>query len=89
MASGRWADGEGRGAVPPERRGTHVGRRRPPRPPTPRPSRPASAPPAATIETVNSQLESMGLQRLHARSDAGRGLKVHASLLALTCANAA
>ena len=43
----------------------------------------------STIETVNSQLESMGLQRLHARSNAGRELKLHASLLALTCANAA
>ena len=41
------------------------------------------------IETVNSQLESMGLQRLHARSNAGRELTLHASLLALTCANAA
>ena len=40
------------------------------------------------IETVNSQLEAMGVQRLHARSTAGRELKVHASLLALACANA-
>ena len=36
----------------------------------------------SSIETVNSQLESMGLQRLHARFNAGRELKVHASLLA-------
>ena len=43
----------------------------------------------STIETVNSQLESMGLQRLHARSNAGRELKLHASFLALTCSNAA
>jgi len=43
----------------------------------------------STIETVNSQLESMGLQRLHARSNTGRELKVHASLLALTCSNTA
>ena len=40
------------------------------------------------IETVNSQLEAMGVQRLHARSTAGRELKVQASLLALACANA-
>ena len=43
----------------------------------------------STIETVNSQIESMGIQRLHARSNAGRELKLYASLLALTCANAA
>jgi len=43
----------------------------------------------SAIETVNSQLESMGLRHLHARSDAGRELKVHASLLALTCSDAA
>jgi len=35
------------------------------------------------IETVNSQLESMGLQRLRARTNAGFDIKVHASLLAL------
>ncbi len=40
------------------------------------------------IETVNSQLEAMGVQRLHARTTAGRELKVEASLLALACANA-
>ena len=40
------------------------------------------------IETVNSQLEAMGVQRLRARTTAGRELKVHASLLALACANA-
>jgi len=39
------------------------------------------------IETVNSQLEKMGLQRLHARSNAGIALKVLASLLALTFTN--
>ena len=42
-----------------------------------------------TIETVNSQLAAMGLERLHLRSVAGLELKVHASLLALTCARAA
>ena len=40
------------------------------------------------IETLNSQLEAMGLQRLRARTNAGFELKVHASLLALVCANA-
>jgi hypothetical protein len=39
------------------------------------------------IETVNSQLEKMGLQRLHARTNAGIALKVLASLLALTFTN--
>lgn len=38
------------------------------------------------IETVNSQLENMGIQRLHARTNEGFLLKVHASLLALLCA---
>ena len=42
-----------------------------------------------TIETVNSQLAAMGIQRLHVRSVAGLALKVHASLLALTCTRAA
>jgi hypothetical protein len=41
------------------------------------------------IETVNSQLAAMGIQRLHVRTAAGLELKVHASLLALTCARAA
>jgi hypothetical protein len=40
------------------------------------------------IETVNSQLEAMGVQRLHARTTAGVEMKVQASLLALACANA-
>jgi len=40
-----------------------------------------------TIETVNSQAEAMGLQRLRARTNAGFDLKVSASVLALTCAN--
>lgn len=39
------------------------------------------------IETVNSQLEKMGLQRLHARTHMGFFLKVLASLLALAFAN--
>ena len=41
------------------------------------------------IETLNSQLEAMGLQRLHARTNAGLELKVHASLLAAIATNAA
>jgi hypothetical protein len=40
------------------------------------------------IETVNGQLEKMGLQRLHARTNPGFALKVLASLLALTFTNA-
>ena len=39
------------------------------------------------IETVYSQLESMGLQRLHARTNTGFDLKAWASLLALTFSN--
>ena len=42
-----------------------------------------------TIETLFSQLAAMGIARLHVRSVAGLELKVHASLLALTCARAA
>ncbi len=41
-----------------------------------------------TIETVNSQLEAMGVQRLHARTNLGFSLKVQASLLAVACTNA-
>ena len=37
----------------------------------------------SVIETVNSQLEKMGIQRLHARTLTGFLLKVYASLLAL------
>jgi hypothetical protein len=40
-----------------------------------------------SIETVNSQLEKMGTQRLHARTNTGFELKVHASLFALACSN--
>jgi len=40
------------------------------------------------IETLNSQLEAMGIQRLHARTNAGLELKVQASLLAAVCLNA-
>lgn len=40
-----------------------------------------------SIETVNSQLESMGIERLHARSNSGFEIKVHASLLALVLIN--
>lgn len=39
------------------------------------------------IESVNSQLESMGLERLHARTNIGFEIKVHASLLALAFKN--
>jgi len=39
------------------------------------------------IETVNSQAEAMGMQRLRARTNAGFDLKVHASVLALACVN--
>jgi hypothetical protein len=39
------------------------------------------------IETVYSQLESMGLQRLHARTQLGFDLKAWASLLALAFSN--
>jgi len=35
------------------------------------------------IETVNSQLESMGINRLRARTNAGFDIKVHCSLIAL------
>ncbi len=41
-----------------------------------------------TIETVNSQAEAMGLERLHARTNGGVEVKVHASLIALQCWNA-
>ncbi|MBL8204216.1 MAG: IS982 family transposase, partial [Blastocatellia bacterium] len=37
-----------------------------------------------TIETVNSQMEKMGLQRLYARTNEGFEIKVHASLFALS-----
>lgn len=40
------------------------------------------------IEGVNSQLAAWGVQRLHARTNEGFRIKVHASLLALTCVNA-
>lgn len=39
------------------------------------------------IETVYSQLEAMGMQHLHARSNHGFDLKAHASLLALAFTN--
>ena len=39
------------------------------------------------IETVNGQLETMGLQRLHARTNLGVGLKVSAPLIALALTN--
>lgn len=40
------------------------------------------------IETVNSQLEAMGVQRLRARTNEGLELKVRASIFALICKNA-
>lgn len=40
------------------------------------------------IETVNSQLEAWGVQRLHARTEAGVQLKLLASLVALAIVNA-
>ena len=40
-----------------------------------------------TIETVNSQREKMGIERLYARTNAGFDLKVYASLIALACTN--
>jgi Transposase DDE domain len=40
------------------------------------------------IEVVNSQLAAWGIQRLHARTNAGFMLKVWASLVALLCVNA-
>ena len=40
-----------------------------------------------SIETLNSQLESMGINRLHARTNAGFDIKVWASLLALSFSN--
>jgi len=40
------------------------------------------------IETRYSQLEATGVARLRARTNPGRELKVHASLLAATMANA-
>lgn len=39
------------------------------------------------VETVNAQLANMGVQRLHARTDAGLALKVLASLVAVACIN--
>jgi hypothetical protein len=40
------------------------------------------------VETVNSQLAAWGIQRLHARTNAGFMLKVWSSLVALLCVNA-
>lgn len=40
-----------------------------------------------SIETRNSQLEAMGIQSLHARTNKGFEIKVIASLFALTCLN--
>ncbi len=39
------------------------------------------------IETMNSQLESMGLERLHARTNSGFEIQAHSSLLALAFKN--
>ncbi len=40
-----------------------------------------------SIETLNSQLESMGTQRLRARTNQGFFIKLNASLLALVLSN--
>jgi hypothetical protein len=40
-----------------------------------------------TIETVNSQCEKMGLERLHVRTNPGFELKVLGSIIALACTN--
>ena len=40
-----------------------------------------------SIETVNSQMEKMGIAHLHARTNEGFEIKVHASLMALACTN--
>jgi hypothetical protein len=40
------------------------------------------------IESVNSQMTAWGIQRLHARTNAGFMLKVHATLLAVALTNA-
>jgi hypothetical protein len=40
-----------------------------------------------SIETVNSQLEKMGVERLHARTQQGLEIKTQASLFALFCNN--
>lgn len=40
-----------------------------------------------TIETVNSQCEKMGLERLYARTNPGFELKVLATIIALSCTN--
>jgi Transposase DDE domain len=41
----------------------------------------------AVVEGVNSQLAAWGIQRLHARTNEGFRIKVHASLFALACIN--
>ena len=40
-----------------------------------------------TMETVNRHLETMGSERLYARTNAGFELKVHATLIARICTN--
>jgi len=40
-----------------------------------------------TIETVNRQLEKMGIERLPRGANAGFELKAHATLIALICTN--
>ncbi len=41
-----------------------------------------------SVESVNSQLERMGVERLYARTNVGFELKVHSSLVAVTLSNA-
>lgn len=39
------------------------------------------------IETVNSQREKIGVERLHTRTNPGFEVKVHASIITLACTN--
>jgi hypothetical protein len=41
-----------------------------------------------TIETVNSQLEKMAIERIYARTNPGFSIKVHAAIVALALTNA-
>lgn len=41
-----------------------------------------------TIETVNSQLEKMAIERIYARTNPGFSIKVHAAIIALALTNA-
>ncbi|MFN3979655.1 MAG: hypothetical protein ACK4SA_04630 [Caldilinea sp.] len=41
-----------------------------------------------TIETVNSQLDKMAIERIYARTNPGFSIKVHAAIVALALTNA-